>query len=333
MRKIKFLLSIATLLIVMFSCNNDDDDGTVFVPPHERSDEEIIAQEEIEEFLETHFYNYEEFENPQPDFDYKIVFDTIAAENASKTPLINQVTSKMVTDLFEDTVEYKLYYLNVRQGGGKEVGFTDNATLSYEGRFLTDLVLFDSAITPVQFDLTKSTEGFKEALIEFNSASDFIENNDGSLTFENYGIGAVFVPSGLAYYNTPPPSSGIAYYSQLIFTFYPYTIEKTDHDEDTILTDFEDLDNDGFIYNDDTDNDGIPNFSDVDDDGDGRLTNFEVEAKEYVLNPGDPEPVLADNEEEMQRKTNEDTDVVTVYTVVYTDANNDGIPDYLDDSL
>ena len=63
MRKIKFLIPIATLFVVIFSCNNDDD-GVIVVPPHERSDEVIVAKEEVEEYLETHFYNYEEFENP-----------------------------------------------------------------------------------------------------------------------------------------------------------------------------------------------------------------------------------------------------------------------------
>jgi hypothetical protein len=34
----------------------------------------------------------------------------------------------------------------------------------------------------------------------------------------------------------------------------------------------------------------------------------------------------------MQRKTNLETGIVTLYTVVFTDANNDGIADYLDEN-
>ncbi len=333
MKKLSFLLPIATLLLVLFSCDNDDDSGVVYVPPHERSDEEVIAQEEIEEFLQTHYYNYEEFETPPVDFDYKIVFDTIAGDNASKTPLMDQVTYKMVTDLFEDDIEYKMYYLNVRQGEGDEVGLSDIISLNFEGLFLEDLTVFDSAITPVNFDLTKSTEGFKHALVEFNGSTGFTNNPDGTFTFDNYGIGAVFVPSGLAYFNTPPATSPIEYYAQLIFTFYPFIVEKADHDQDTILTDFEDLDGDGFVFNDDTDGNGVPNFEDGDDDGDGRLTKYEVVANEYELNPGDPDPEFEENEVEMQRKTNDETGVVTLYTVVFTDANNDGVADYLDKEI
>ena len=51
MRKIKFLIPIVTLLIVMFSCNDDDDNGIIVIPPLERSDEVIVAKDEVEEYL------------------------------------------------------------------------------------------------------------------------------------------------------------------------------------------------------------------------------------------------------------------------------------------
>ena len=35
----------------------------------------------------------------------------------------------------------------------------------------------------------------------------------------------------------------------------------------------------------------------------------------------------------MYRETDDETGEVTIYTVVFTDENNDGIPDYLDDQL
>ena len=92
------------------------------------------------------------------------------------------------------------------------------------------------------------------------------------------------------------------------------------------LTEFE------WFHKIDTDNDGFPNFNDPDDDGDGKLTRFEVESNQYNLNPGDADPELAENEVEMQRKTNLETGIVTLYTVVFTDANNDGIADYLDEN-
>ncbi len=334
MKRIKFVLPLITLVfIVFFSCSDDDDDGVIVIPPRERDEEAIVAQEEIEEFLETHFYNYEEFENPAPDFNYKIVFGEITGDNTSKTPLIDQVLSKDVVDIFDENVTYKLYYLKVRQGEGDEITYPDIASMSYTGMFLSDLTVFDSSITPVRFDLTQVIDGLQAAIVEFNGASDYVENADGTLTFMEYGIGSVFIPSGLGYFNTPPIST-MPFYSQLIFNFYPYLIEKGDQDSDGILTIFEDLDGDGLELNDDTDGNGIPNFADSDDDGDGRLTINEVVANEYVIFPGDSDPVLIENEVEMYRDTTDDeTGEITIYTIVFTDANNDGTPDYLDDQL
>ena len=45
-----------------------------------------------------------------------------------------------------------------------------------------------------------------------------------------------------------------------------------DDDNDGILTEDEDINNDGDIVNDDTDNDGVPNYLDIDDDNDGVLS-------------------------------------------------------------
>ena len=331
MKRIKFVLPIITLVfIVLFSCS-DDDDGIIVVPPHERDEEAVIAQDEIEEFLQTHFYNYEEFENPTSDFDYKIKFGEITGDNSSKTPLIDQVLSKDVVDIFDENVTYKLYYLKERQGEGDEIAYPDIASISYEGMFLTDLSIFDSSLTPVRFDLTQIVDGLQSALIEFNGATGFAENTDGTLTFENYGIGAVFIPSGLGYFNTPPPT--IPFYSQLIFTFHPYLIEKGDQDSDGVLTIFEDIDGNGLELDDDTDGNGVPNFADPDDDGDGRLTINENVNNEYVINIGESDPVMEEDEVEMYRETNDETNEITIYTVVFTDANDDGTPDYLDDEL
>lgn len=333
MKRLKFILPLFVVAFAfLFSCNNEDD-GVIVIPPRERGPESIAAQEEIEEYLQTHFYNYEEFETPPADFNFRIVFDTIVGENSNKTPLINQVTSKMVTDIRDENVTYKLYYLNVRQGEGDRAEFTDISTLSYKGVNLDDSTLIDSSISPIQFDLTQIIDGLQAALVEFNASTGFTENIDGTLTFENYGIGAVFIPSGLGYFNTPPTGSPIEFYAQLIFTFQLYEIKKSDQDNDGILSYLEDLDGDGFEGNDDTDGNGIPNFADADDDGDGRLTKNEIETNEYTFAVGEGEPTLADGEIEMQRKTDAETGITTIYTVIFTDANEDGIADYLDNSL
>lgn len=306
MDKIKYGFAfLAALAILSVSCNNDDDRPDPPPPPRDRGPEAVRAQEEIEAFLQTHFYNYEDFQN-DPD-NFKIKFDTIAGDNASKTPLIDQVEFKEVVDIVDPSVTYKLYYLKVREGGGDRPNFSDYTTNTYEGMTL-GLEVFDNAVTPVRLSLVGvgSTpgiiRGLQLTLIEFKGASTVTDNPDGSLSFEDYGIGTVFVPSGLGYYQYPPSTAGIIPYDQLIFSFELFAREIADHDGDGIPSYMEDLNNNQYLMDDDTDGDGIPNYMDNDDDGDRRLTRDEI-----IIN--------------------EDG------SLEFPDKNGNGIPDYLDPSI
>ncbi|MCH2489749.1 MAG: hypothetical protein MK211_06325 [Flavobacteriales bacterium] len=298
MKKLNILFTTLLMVSVVFTSCKNDDEGPNRVPPRDRGEEAIFAQAEIETYLETHFYNYEEFENPTSDFDYKIRFDTIADENADKIPLIDQVDFKMVKDRVETDLIYKLYYLKVVQGEGESPNFPDIAVTNYEGRKL-DNELFDSSVIPVSFDLTRTVNGFQDAMVEFNGAGAIIDNPDGSVSFEDFGVGAVFIPSGLGYFNNPPAASGILPYEQIIFTIQLYEVEEGDQDNDGIPSIMEDLNDNGLEEDDDTDEDGLPNYSDNDDDNDGRLTRNEIEI-------------------------NEDG------TITFPDVDGDGTPDYLD---
>jgi len=331
MKKVYFVLPLLTILLMMNqSCKKDDSLGVEVVPARDRGEEALVAQAEIEEYLETHFYNYEDFENPPADFDYRIKFDTIAGANSSKTPLIDHVSSKTVRDRVElGEVTYKLYYLHVRQGGGDVAKFPDVTTMSYEGRLLNNEV-FDSSVIPIRFDLTGVINGLQDGVKGYRGASSFTVNNDGTVTFENYGIGAVFVPSGLGYFISPPAGSGIPLYAQMIFTFQLYQVEVGDQDNDGVISILEDINNNNIEEDDDTDENFIPNFIDGDDDGDGRPTTDETELNEHVINIGDPDPVYGNDEVEMYRVTDEDEGTVTIHTIFLYDSNNDGIPDYLD---
>ncbi len=307
MAKIKYGVAFLIMILsITVSCKKDDDVDIPVIPPRDRGEEAARAQAEIETFLETHFYNYEEFQ-ADPD-NFKIKFDTIAGDNASKTPLMTQVTSKEVRDLVDNSVVYKLYYLKVREGGGDEhPHFCDRTTNTYDGR-LMNLDLFDSAVRPVKFELVENPpsagiiRGLQQAIIEFKGAEgEPVINPDGTLTFYNYGIGAVFIPSGLAYFQYPPPNGGLKAYDQVIFSFELFDFEVLDHDQDGIPSYMEDLNGNGNLYDDDTDGDGVLNYLDTDDDGDGRLTKFEIE----IING----------------------------VVTFPDRNGNGIPDYLDPSI
>ncbi len=299
------ILLLVSLFLFSVSCKKDDDGLEPPIPPRDRGPEAVRAQAEIEAFLETHFYNYEDFEADPENF--KLVFDTIAGDNASKIPLIQQVDFKEITDVFDNSVVYKLYYLKVREGQGERPHFSDNTTNTFEGRNL-ELDLFDSAVTPVEFNLVDNINssgiirGLQMALIEFKGASNVTSNPDGSLSFENYGIGAVFVPSGLGYYQYPPSGSGLKSYEQLIFSFELFSSRVMDHDEDGIPSYMEDLNGNQYLRDDDTDGDGVPNYLDNDDDGDRRLTRDEI----IIHEDGSLE---------------------------FPDRNGNGLPDYLDPSI
>lgn len=304
MTKIKYVLALLiAMLTITVSCKKDDDDTPKPPPPRDRGEEAVRAQAEIEAFLETHFYNYEDFQSDPENF--KIEFDTIAGDNASKTPLIDQVSFKEVVDVVDMDVKYKLYYLKVREGEGDRPNFSDYTINTYNGRKI-DLELFDNSVIPVRFGLVDGPNspgiirGLQQALIEFKGAGNIIQNPDGTLTFEDYGIGAVFIPSGLGYYNYPPAGDLIPY-EQLIFSFELFASEIADHDEDGIPSYMEDLNNNQILTDDDTDDDGIPNYLDNDDDGDGRLTKHEI--------------IIIDGE------------------ITFPDTNNNGIPDYLDPTI
>ncbi len=301
---------ICLTAFLVFSCDNDDDTPEL-IPPRDRGEQAIEDDQALIDYLSNHFYNYEEFENPPENFDYVVEIDSIAGENADKTPIIE--SEKLITKTVNyEGVDQQLYVLVAREGEGPEPTFADSTFVSYRGELL-DQTVFDSRLkSPTWFNLTSyvvdgpngpsivpgPVKGFTEGLEEFRAATGFTRNPDNTITWNNdYGVGAIFMPSGLAYFNNS--QSTIPAYSPLVFSINMYKVTEADHDRDGISSYLEDLDEDGDLFNDDTDEDGIPNFSDADDDGDGKPTKEEIEIDEDG-------------------------------SIIFTDSNDDGIPDYLD---
>jgi len=330
-------------MVAIVSCNDDDDSGTVAVPDRDRTEVYLEDIAEIEEFLQTHFYNYEEFDFSNPyslaNDTFEIEFDTIDGVNSDKIPLIDQVDFKMVEDL--EGIEYKLYFLKVREGEGDEIHASDTAFLSYVGS-IDDGSVFDSAVNPVSLSLITvgsvfgTVQGFTEGVIEFKTSDDFTENGDGTLTYHNHGIGAFFIPSGLGYFSLPIP--GVESYTPIFFRISAVDRILSDFDFDNISSYLEDLDGDGDVYNDDTDEDLIANFIDIDDDGDGVLTineDLEPDTDLEVDRDGDG---ISTNDIGDGNPLNDDTDGDEIPNYLDTDddgsrlddEDNDGIPDYLD---
>ena len=289
----------------LISCKKDDDNDIEPIPPRDRGEQAIDDDEALLAYLQTHFYNAEDFQNPTANFNYSVNFDTISGVNANKTPIIDSdlLNTKIVR---RDSIDYTIYILKIREGVGNKPTFADSTFQNYKGELL-NRNMFDNTANPVWFDhpgaLTQTNPGIAvialtQAMLEFGEASGFTLNEDNTVSWNNdFGIGAVFLPSGLGYFNASPP--GIPVYSPLIFSFQLYGVNEADHDGDGIPSWMEDLDGDGILYNDDTSGNRVPNYLDPDDDGDGTPTREEI-----IIN--------------------EDG------TITFPDTNGNGIPDYLD---
>ncbi|MEM9363891.1 MAG: FKBP-type peptidyl-prolyl cis-trans isomerase [Bacteroidota bacterium] len=328
----KRILVFSVFAVCLMSCGDDDDVEIQVEPPRLLAEVAPENDAEIQEFLQTHFYNYEEFESPPAGFDFRIVIDTIAGENADKTPLSQFVDNidilvssfELLLPEEENDIPHRVYYLSARptneevaalkQGGTCPECFptiADSVFVRYEGKLL-DGSVFDSALNnPVWFDLARLQDlgqgfrGFTEGMPFIRRGENVIENGDGTVTVENFGVGMIIFPSGLGSFNRLNP--GIPQYSPLIFTVDLFTLNDTDHDGDGIPSIQEDLDGDGYLYNDNTDIDSelVPfaNFQDADDDGDGVSTREEIsDAQGNIIIP-------------------------------FPDSNGDNIPDYLDPNV
>jgi len=346
------------ILIGLFSCK-DDETTSVYVVPY--AEQEPVDNAAIVEFLTNNYFNEEEFNNAVNITDFK--FDIKFSESSSvigydsnndgvidvndiddttvfnRTPLINYVNTVINNFTIEtksitvSDVSHTLYILKVVQGQGAEKPrFCDEALLSYEGMSLEKSV-FDNALNPVKLDLSTTVKGFSESVSEFNIAATVTPVGDGTFTYQDYGVGAVFMPSGLGYYANPVGS--IPAYSPLIFKLKVYGTTELDHDDDGVPTYVEDLNDNHDLSDDDTDLDGVANFADNNDDNDPILTKDEANIVVYPsFSSDDPEPVLGINEYEVNRYVIDNIDptpdVITITTATYIDTDGDGVLDYLD---
>lgn len=290
MSKFKFYFIAFTASLALFSCHKNDD-GVETAPPRDSAEQYATDIDSIETYLKTHYMTVTTVDGLQD-----IQIDTLLANNPdghvsiwdnTEYPLRfktvkNDVRKTNLTDGgSEDTVEYKMYYLILNQGGGvNKPTAVDSTFTSYRGWKL-DNEEFDRNKNGVwsTFPVLSSTEssfisGYRQFLTELNPAESVTENGDGTFTFNNAGVGVVFLPSGLGYFNSS--RSGIPAYSPLVFTIRLNNVKYRDHEGDGVLAIYEDLNHNGDNYDDDTDGDTVPDFLDLDDDGDLYLTKDEI---------------------------------------------------------
>ena len=315
--KFKLYILLITILLLGFSCGDDDDDGIVEVPEADRTEQQVIDNDSLVSFLQSHYVDESLLTNNPTILFNEIEINQLPEDgelpNPDQNSLLIDMVETLTTTYFD--VEYEYYILKINQGGSENSpNFSDKVRVSYEGTLMDDTV-FDSSSTPVDFDLTSTIAGWGRVLPEYNNAEDFIVNSDGTVTYNNPGIGIMFLPSGLGYYSAA--AGTVPVYSNLIFKFKVFQSEVNDHDFDNVPSHLEDLNDDYDLTNDDTDDDTFADFVDSDDDNDGTLTideDLEPDSDLTVDRDGDGDPTndIGDGD-----PTNDDTD-------------GDGIPNYLD---
>jgi len=315
--KLKLYILIIAILFLVFSCGDDGGDGITEVPEADRTEQQVIDNDSLVGYLQTHYINETILSNnPSISFD-NIEINELPEDgelpNPDQNSLLIDLVETFTTTYFD--VEYEYYVLRINQGGSEvSPNFSDKVRVSYEGSLMDDTI-FDSSISPVDFDLTATIAGWGRVLPEFNNAEDFIINSDGTVTYNNPGIGIMFLPSGLGYYSAAAGS--VPVYSNLIFKFKIFQSEVNDHDFDNVPSHLEDINGNYDLTDDNSDDDTFADFVDSDDDNDGTLTvdeDLEPDSDLTVDRDGDGDPTndIGDGD-----PTNDDTD-------------GDGIPNYLD---
>lgn len=269
--------------LLLWNCK-DNDDNKEF---KERDRQEVYNKDisDIETFLKS---------NSLTVLENEIKFDSVSFESSNSIWKQGEysLNSIMVKNLpystnqatgrieeVNDNVEYKIYYLILNEGGGKKPSLYDNIFSAYTGYNLNRSV-FDNAPYgnwsgyPANGSALETITGYRQILEHIKTASGVIENEDGTYTYDNPGRVLVFLPSGLGYFSTSKGS--IAAYAPIIFDIKSIAFKEVDHDNDGILTKYEDINENGNLWDDDTDGDGKANFLDLDDDGDGYTTREEI---------------------------------------------------------
>ncbi|TGD56667.1 FKBP-type peptidyl-prolyl cis-trans isomerase [Flavobacterium humi] len=275
------ILKVTAILFFSFfiSCKKDDDTVTID-PPAPFAQQYPIDLSKIETFMNQ--YHMDVLANDDVNFT-KIPTPNTANLTSIKEDYYTGASpvgkTKMVT---RDGVDYKIYYIPLREGLTDAPANVDSVFTSYKGRLL-DNTSFDNAQEPLWFPLTSVVTGWKEIMPLFKAGS-HTTNSDGSITYSDFGAGVMFLPSAFGYYNVTKGS--IPAYSPLIFNFKLNKVNFVDNDFDRIDSRYEDINGNGDLTDDDTDGDGKPNYLDTDDDGDGYSTKFEI--KHQITDPNPP---------------------------------------------
>lgn len=270
MNRILKALSLLSLIALFSACKSDDDK---VVPPRDRGVQYATEKVLIEEYLKSHYVtvNAETFD---------ATFTSIP-KGGTQTSIWDQQEYPLKSlEVTRDDILYTVYYLSFREGTGKQPTLADNVTVTYRGTNFENKQFDYQPISSTPLVMPQLIKGWWSVLPLFKGG-EYVDVPGEPAEFTNYGAGAMFLPSGLAYFNSSP-NTLVSAYSPLVFTFQLMDVTYTDLDGDGILNRYEvkeGLDANGKPYTletTDTDGDEIPDYLDVDDDGDGTLTRDEI---------------------------------------------------------
>ncbi|HKO78214.1 MAG TPA: FKBP-type peptidyl-prolyl cis-trans isomerase, partial [Flavobacterium sp.] len=269
-------------------------------PPKPYAEQYPKDIDSIEKYLKTN-YIYEVVNKPGLPEDQDVIIKKIPDGGTQPSlwsylnnPNLPRLTSRNVS---AHDITYKVYTLLIREGvkggdkatGGEYPCNVDAVFAGYKGTLLNGTVFDSSNNGQVQYNLdgtahdggTGVIRGWSEGFPQFKTGW-LSSNDDGTIKYSDFGVGVMFLPSGLGYYSVAQES--VPAYSPLVFSIKLYELKRFDHDLDGIPSFQEDLNGDrymntflsGVVNPDDTDGDGIPNFNDFDDDGDNYATRGEI---------------------------------------------------------
>jgi len=292
MKNIFKILTALVFCSLLTSCGGEDDPSVT--PIRDYAEQYAADLDSIDDFIDTHYMTVD-----ATNFD--VTFTEIPTGGSQQS--IRTQTQYPLKDTLvkEDGIEYKIYFIKFREGdpvNGKRPTQVDSIHIAYRGIRLTN-DQFDGATNPVWFGLQDVITGWNHIIPNFKTGTYTTSPGPNPITFNDFGAGVMFLPSGVAYYNAG--AGAIPSYTPIIFSFKLYELRYRDHDRDGILSKDErkqdpslsatlrwkenpftgyDYDGNGTSEIYDTDGDGIPNMLDIDDDGDGYQTKFE---RRYVV--------------------------------------------------
>ncbi|MBY0487649.1 MAG: FKBP-type peptidylprolyl isomerase [Flavobacteriaceae bacterium] len=288
MNNIFKILSVFVFCIVIAACSKSDDTSTT--PLRDYATQYAVDKDLIDEYVNTHYMVVD-----PTNFD--VTFHKI---DAGQTSIKDQTQYPLEdTTVIQNGIDYKFHFIKFREGTEKRPTQVDSIYVSYKGIQLSG-DQFDNAQNPTWLTLQSVITGWAHVFPNFHTGTYTSTPGPNPTSFNNFGAGVMFLPSGLAYYETA--SGSIPSYSPLIFSFKLYQLRYRDHDSDGILSKDErkldpgishlirwkenpvaniyKRDNLNKIVIDvpflDTDSDGSPDFFDIDDDGDTFLTKLEI---------------------------------------------------------